>query len=113
MLRRERADVRPRAVLLLGWDGSRDEAFDLWRDLGAVAIDDPREANDAPLIVGVTLFYWPTGKEEEGERTFIAVGPDRSEPDPFPVGTVAMSLHDGPGSAASTIRESPVLSFRR
>lgn len=93
LLRRQRADARPRATLLLGWGARLEEALSLWAALGATAVDDPRDVTNAPLIDGVELVCWPL----EGEGWMATIwGPGRGEQGCRPAGTDAICLPEGP-----------------
>ena len=57
-LRRERESAVPGATIVLGYDADASvEAFTRWRSLGAVAIEDPRDAESAPRLTEVAFVY--------------------------------------------------------
>lgn len=95
MLRRERVEVRPRATLVVGWGNDTEEAFELWRELGARPIADPREASEAPTVDGVEFLYW-SDPDHDGEWSFTVAGPDRFEPSLYPISKAGNGLVDGP-----------------
>ena len=78
---------------MLGWGGGCEPAFSLWAALGAIAVDDPREATDAPLIDGVELICW----RSPGEGWMATIwGPGRDESGCLPASSSAICLPDGP-----------------